>query len=118
MGGEFLAVNAKTKSDDDAIKFIKFVTSPDNQIKLCKAGDMANPSSIAAQQDSFFVSDPNLQTFIKQLRFSKHPPVNPNWVDIETAIEDAVEQAVFGKDSLIAEPLYEASQKIQSIVDR
>jgi len=118
MGGEFLALNAKSEHEDAALKFMQFVTAPENQVKLCKAGYMANPSSIAAQQDSFFVSDINLQTFIKQLRFSKHPPVDPNWVDIESAIEEAVEQAVFGKDSLIAQPLYEASQKIQKIIDR
>ncbi len=118
MGGEFLAINAKTEHEKAALKFIRFVSSPENQTRLCQAGDMADPSSLAAQQDSFFVSDVNLQTFIKQLRFAKHPPVDPNWVDMEAAIEDAVEQAVFGKEGLIAEPLYEASQKIQSIVDR
>jgi len=114
MGGEFLAVNADSEDQEAAVKLIKFVTSPENQVRFCKASHMANPSSRVAQEDTYFADNPHLQTFIKQLSSAKHPPVNPNWVNTETIIEEAVEDALFGS-GLIAEPLRQARHKIENL---
>ena len=40
----------------------------------------------------------NLMTFIRQLKSSNHPPVDPDWVYMEDAIEEAVEKVVFKDD--------------------
>lgn len=114
MGGEFLAVNAASKNKDAAARLIRFVTSSENQVRFCKANRSANPSSIVAQQDEYFQSDVHLQTFIKQLQLSKHPPVDPDWVYIEQAIEEAVERTVFEKVPP-AQALLEAQRKIEKI---
>lgn len=114
MGGEFLAINADCAHKEAAMKLIRFVTSPENQVRFCKASHMANPSSRQAQEDAHFGNDPHLQTFIKQLWSAKHPPVDPNWVYMETAIEEAVEEALFGS-GLIAEPLLKARYKIEKL---
>jgi maltose-binding protein MalE len=114
MGGEFLAVNADCENKEAAVKLIKFVTSPENQVRFCQASHMANPSSKQAQEDSYFTDNPHLQTFIKQLSSAKHPPVDPNWVNTETFIEEAVEEALFGS-GLIAEPLRQARHKIENL---
>ena len=37
-------------------------------------------------------------TFIRQLKSSNHPPVDPDWVYMEDAIEEAVEKVVFKDD--------------------
>ncbi|HKK21657.1 MAG TPA: extracellular solute-binding protein [candidate division Zixibacteria bacterium] len=114
LGGEFLAINAASKNADAAQKFIKYMTSPENQVKFCKANRSANPSSLKAQQDPYFKSNVILQAFIKQIALAKHPPVDPDWVYIEEAIEGAVEDALFG-DGLVAQPLFEAKEKIDKI---
>jgi multiple sugar transport system substrate-binding protein len=114
LGGEFLAINAASKNADAAQKFIKYMTSPANQVKFCKANRSANPSSLKAQEDPYFKSNVILQAFIKQIAFAKHPPVDPDWVYIEEAIEGAVEDALFG-DGLVAQPLFEAKEKIDKI---
>ncbi|NOY88261.1 MAG: extracellular solute-binding protein, partial [FCB group bacterium] len=116
LGGEFLAINAATKNKAAALKFINFLTNTKNQIIFCKANRSANPSSIKAQEDSYFKSNINLQTFIKQLKLSKHPPVDPDWVYIEDAIEKAVEDALFG-NGLVAQPLLDAEHKITKLKD-
>jgi len=114
LGGEFLAVNKDSKHKEASLKFINFITSPENQVKFCKANRSANPSSIVAQRDSYFTSNQNLQTFIKQIYSTVHPPVDPDWVYIENAIEEAVEDALFGSKD-IANPLYEARKKITKL---
>jgi multiple sugar transport system substrate-binding protein len=114
LGGEFLAVNAASNHKEAAMKFINFITTPQNQVRFCKANRSANPSSIAAQKDLYFTSNVHLQTFIKQIQSAKHPPVNPDWVYIEDAIETAVEDALFGS-GLVAEPLRQARIKVDKL---
>jgi multiple sugar transport system substrate-binding protein len=95
MGGEYLAISAASKHPDAALKLISFVTSPENQIKFCKANRSANPSSRTAQADAYFQDNINLRTFVMQLHLSDHPPVDPDWVYMEAELERAVEQVLF-----------------------
>jgi multiple sugar transport system substrate-binding protein len=95
MGGEFLTINADSENKEAALKFVKFITSPENQLRFCKANMSANPSSKAAQSDDYFQGDENLMTFIAQLNHAVHPPVDPDWVFIENELEEAVESVLF-----------------------
>lgn len=115
LGGEFLAVNAKSEKKEAAMEFIRFITSPENQIRFCKANRSANPSSVEAQQDDYFMGNVNLQTFIKQLQLAKHPPVTPDWVYVEDEIERAVEEALF-EDEEPATALLNAQHRIIDIL--
>ena len=113
MGGEFLAVNKESEHKDAAYKFIQFMTSPANQVAFCKANRSANPSSVEAQADPYFANNEHLQTFIKQLNLSKHPPVDPDWVYIESAFEEAIEDALFDS-GLPGQALFKARKKIEA----
>lgn len=117
LGGEFLAISQDSEHKEAAMKFIRHITSPENQVRFCKANYTATPSSLEAQEDPFFTSNVHFQTFIKQARLSKHPPVDPDWVHIEHIIEEAVEDALFGSE-LVAEPLRTARAKIQKLIDQ
>lgn len=114
MGGEFLAINAASGQKEAAARLVAFITSPENQLRFCKANRSANPSAAQTQQDEYFQSNIHLQTFIKQLQLSKHPPVDPDWVYIEQAIEKAVERALFEKVPP-ARALFEAQTEIEKI---
>ncbi len=114
LGGEFLAINAASRHQSEAMELIDFITAPENQVRFCRANRSANPSSIQAQQDPYFSSNVHLQTFIKQILSAKHPPVDPDWVYIEDAIEGAVEDALFGS-RLPGEALRRARRKIVEI---
>lgn len=114
MGGEFLSINAASTHKDEALAFVKFLTSAENQVKFCKANRSANPSSLKAQSDPYFQTNVNLLTFIRQLKQSDYPPVDPDWPFIEDAIEKAVEDAVFGQ-RLPATALHNAQIKIAQL---
>ena len=117
LGGEFLAVNAGTEHKEAALKLIRFITSPANQVRFCRANRSANPSSLVAQEDEYFGNNEHLQAFIRQIRASVHPPVDPDWVHIEDIIEEAVEDALFGS-GLPATALREAQIKITELKRR
>ena len=114
LGGEMLVVNEKSEHQEAAFKFIDFLTSPANQVRFCKANRSANPSSVEAQADPYFSSNPHLVTFIKQVNTSICPPVDPNWPLMEDAIERAVEDALFGR-RLVATALRDAQVKIAAL---
>lgn len=95
LGGEFLAVNAATEQPDAALRFVAFITSAENQVRFCRANNSANPSSREAQTNDYFQSDPNRRTFVMQMNYATHPPVDPDWVYMEAEIEKAVEQVLF-----------------------
>jgi multiple sugar transport system substrate-binding protein len=117
MGGEFLAVSEQSENKDEAIKFIKFLTAPEQQVKFCKANRSANPSSRAAQKDNYFTGNQHLQTFIRQILSSNYPPVDPDWVVMEDIIERAVEDALFGSGNS-AQALLDAKRKIEQLKAR
>ncbi len=114
-GGEFLAVPEKSKKKDLAWRFVRFLVRPDNQAYFCKNALIPTPSSVAAQTDTFFLSDMNYKTFIEQLQLSQTSPSNPHWVEMEQAIEEAVEQAMYKKKSA-KEALDEAASKINALL--
>lgn len=116
LGGEYLAVSKSSQHKKAAADFIKFVTSPENQIAFCKANFSTNPSSIAAAKDSFFVSDINIQTFVKQINRAQAPPNDPQWVYLEGLIEKTLERVLF-ENAPMAETLYATNKKIQEYMD-
>ncbi|UCD16963.1 MAG: extracellular solute-binding protein [Candidatus Zixiibacteriota bacterium] len=115
VGGEYLAVSRQSKYKSAAIKFIRFLTSRDNQLLFCKANYTATPSSKTAAKDPFFAKDPQLQTFVKQLNLSKMPKVDQHWVYIEDVLETTLENVLY-QGAPVAESLYEAKLEIEKIV--
>jgi multiple sugar transport system substrate-binding protein len=114
LGGEYLVVNEDSENKGASLKFMKFLTSAENQVKFCRANFSTNPSNIEAAKDPFFTDDPNIMTFVKQLRLTKAPPFEPKWVYIEDEIEQAIERALF-EDMGPFESLSIARAKIQAI---
>jgi multiple sugar transport system substrate-binding protein len=114
LGAELLAVSAKSEKQEAALKFMDFITSAQNQLRFCKNNRSANPSSLVAQQDSYFASNPNLLTFIHQIKSSVAPPVDPDWPGMEDAIEKAVEDALYGRHQ-VATALHDANLKIMQL---
>lgn len=117
VGGEYLAVSAKSPHKAEAIKFIKFITEQQNQLAFCRANYSANPSNKETAKDKFFSDDPNLQIFIMQMNLSKFPAPAPRWVYIEEIIETMLEDALFNGVPE-AEALYKARNKIQQLIDK
>jgi len=115
VGGEYLAVSKTSQYKEEALKFIKYITNAENQLTFCKANYTANPSNRVATLNEFFIGDPNLQVFVRQLELSRLPAPTPNWVYIEDIIETSIEEILFN-EAPIAETIYEANGKIQELI--
>jgi multiple sugar transport system substrate-binding protein len=114
-GGEYLAINAASTHKEAALELIRFICSPENQLRFCRVNRTANPSSVKAASDSLFRSQPHFDTFIRQMEKSKSTPVHPRWVYIEAELEKGIENALYG-DKTPREALTEAKTKIEALL--
>lgn len=115
-GGEYLAVSSKSKNKDLAIKFIKYMTDGKNSIEFCKKIIEAGfPADSNYYRDKYYHQFPKRLKFAEQLNSSRMTPVHPKWLDIETIIEEAAVEALYGKKSP-KEALDDAQSKLESLL--
>ncbi|MFA7626321.1 MAG: extracellular solute-binding protein [Candidatus Kapaibacterium sp.] len=115
-GGEYLAINANSGNKELAEELIKFLTDGKNSIRFCKAVIEAGfPADKQYYQDDFYNSQEERLVFAKQLEKARMTPIHPKWLDIETIIEDAAVETMYGKASA-AESLNAAQLKVLEII--
>jgi len=96
MGGCNLVMFKSSPRKALAWQFMEFMAGPEMQAKWYAAsGDL--PSSRKAWSVPSLSGNPRLASFRKELDTAKAPPQVPEWENIAGNINDAVEEAVFGK---------------------
>lgn len=114
-GGEYLAINNGSKLKPKAIKFVEFLTRPDNELRLAKAFNIF-PADKSLQQDSFYLKRSQGDIFTKQLKLAKMTPVHPKWLEIEAILEDEVAQALYKKKTS-EEALRSADERVKVVIN-
>ena len=115
-GGDYLAISAKSQKRVLALKLIQFLTAGNQTLRLCKLSITAGiPADTLAQKDPFFGQIQGFPIFIEQLKRSRLSAVHPKWLDIESAYELAVSQAIYGHLSP-KQALLEAQQSVQALM--
>lgn len=95
-GGEYLAINTKSKNSALALKFLLFITEGKNELEFCKAVNQL-PADKYFLNDKYFDSIPHRSVFTRQLLSAKMTPAHPRWLDIEAILENAVVEAMYEK---------------------
>jgi ABC-type glycerol-3-phosphate transport system substrate-binding protein len=114
-GGEYLAISNGTKQDELAREFVKYMTDGENALKFCKSVKEAGfPADREYYNNEYFKNVKHRPVFTEQLKNSKMTPVNPEWLEIEEVLENAVVQALYGEKSPEA-ALNEAQSVISAI---
>lgn len=117
-GGEYLAVNAATKSTQRARELVQFLTRGDQALAFCKAVPAAGfPADTSTYQAPDLISDPMKAVFARQLAFARMTPVHPQWLDLEAILEDAVVKVLLG-NATPEEALRDAQADAEAIVRR
>lgn len=117
-GGEYLAINEKTKNFELAKKLVKFLTDGQNSLYFCKKINEAGfPADRSFFKNNELVNTEYKKAFAEQLESSRMTPVHPRWLEIEEIIENAVVQVLYDRvDSFSA--LKEAQNHINSILTK
>jgi len=117
-GGEYLAINNKTKNFSLAAELIKFLTDGKNSVEFCKK---VNEAGFPADKNYFkneaLINSESKKAFAEQLMSARMTPVHPHWLEIEEIIENAVVEVLYDKvDAFTA--LKEAQNQIKSLLDK
>jgi len=97
-GGEYLAINEKSKMQREAKIFVEYITRGENQLAFGKAVNMY-PADTVAQKDAFYTNRREGPVFTEQMKYAKMTPVIPQWLDIEAIIEDEVSKALYRRST-------------------
>ena len=112
LGGEMLAINAKTKNTAAAWKLVQYLTSPAVEIARAKAtGDP--PSLPSAYTSDLYAAAPYFQQ-VKALNDNAQPrPVSPNYLQISTDLQNMLSE-VFANTKQPADALKATAPTVKS----
>jgi multiple sugar transport system substrate-binding protein len=116
-GAEMLVVFKGAEQKEAAIALARFLQSYPQAKKLSLAVGSVFPASRAAFSDPDFTTDPRVRVFVEQSLTSRTPPAHPGWIEMEEAINGAVEESLYGRRA----PrwcLDEAAREVQEIAAR
>ena len=76
------------------------MTNGKNAIRFCKKIIEAGfPADKNYYNDDYYKTKPKRELFSRQLEHARMTPVSPRWLDIESIIEKAAVEALYGKRS-------------------
>ncbi|MEK7329306.1 MAG: extracellular solute-binding protein, partial [Candidatus Eisenbacteria bacterium] len=114
-GGEVLVSFAAAKQPRAALELARYLARPENARALAAAAMSVQPASLGADTSAYYRDRPNEQLMIRQFETAVPTPNHPAWVDMEAAIEDEVEQALYGKKSA-ARAVADAQRRLAELV--
>lgn len=99
-GGEYLAVSSATTNTQLSRDLVLFLTAGRQSLRFCsKVPEAGFPADREFYKDPSLVIDPVKAVFATQLDNARMTPVHPRWLDIESALEDAVVRVLLGEAS-------------------
>lgn len=112
-GGEYLAISKSSTKKELAKKLIKYLTSKDQVIKLCKnVKETGFPADSTIDIREILSNDQHKKTFATQLKFSKMTPIHPRWLEIEPIIEESLVEVLYQRKEV-----YKALSDCQRKID-
>ncbi|HEY2955865.1 MAG TPA: extracellular solute-binding protein [Candidatus Eisenbacteria bacterium] len=96
-GGEVLVSFAGSKQKGPALTLARFLVRPENAMALAQAAMSVQPATLDADTFAYYRERPEQQVMIRQFETAVPTPNHPAWVEMEAAIEDEVEQALYDK---------------------
>jgi multiple sugar transport system substrate-binding protein len=114
-GGEVLVSFAAAKQPRAALELARYLARPENARTLAAAAMSVQPASIGADTSAYYLDRPNEQLMIRQFETAVPTPNHPAWVDMEAAIEDEVEQALYDKKTA-ARAVADAQRRLAELV--
>ncbi len=114
-GGEVLVGFTAAKQKHGALELARFLARPENAQALAVAAQNVQPATIGADTSAYYRDHPDEQLMIRQFETAVPTPNHPAWVDLEAAIEDEVEQALYDRKTA-ARAVADAQRRLAELV--
>ena len=116
-GGEVLVSFHASRRKQGALELARFLVRPDNALALATAAQSVQPATVGADTSAAYRDHPEQQLMIRQFETAVPTPNHPAWLEMEAAIEDEVEQALYDKKSA-ARAVADAQQRLAELVGK
>ncbi len=116
-GGEVLVSFRASKRQAGALALARFLARPENALALAQAAKSVQPATLGADTAAYYRERPGEQIMVRQFETAVPTPNHPAWVEMEAAIEDEVELALYDRKSA-AQAIADAHRKLDELVGR
>lgn len=116
-GGEVLVSFQASKRKHAALELARFLVRPENELALATAAKSVHPAVVHADTFAYYRERPAEQVMLRQLETAVPTPNHPAWVEMEAAIEDEVEQALYDRKTA-AQAVADASRRITELLEK
>jgi multiple sugar transport system substrate-binding protein len=116
-GGEVLVSFNASKHKHLALDLARFLVRPENALRLAAAARSVQPASMGADTSAYYRARPQERMMVSQLEHARFMPNHPAWGEMEAAIEDEVEQALFDRKQA-AEAIRDAQARLSELVGK
>ncbi len=114
-GGEYLAISRNCANPDAAMKWVQFLLDHRHAKRICDLTKVTQPAAIDTSRLLHVETPPAVAMLVKQLSLSRSSPLHPHWTEMERALEDEIEQALYGNKTA-REALQQAQERIDKII--
>ena len=108
---------AASKQAAGALALARFLARPENAQALAAAAQSVQPATIGADSAAYYRDNPAQALMIRQFETAHFTPNHASWDDMEAAIEDEVEQALYGRKTA-AQAVADAQQRLAELVGK
>ncbi len=114
-GGEVLVSFAASRRSAAALQLARFLATPENALALSRSAKSVQPCAAGVDSLPYYREHPEERTLVLQLETAMFTPNHPAWVEIEAAIEDQLEQALYDKKTAL-QALADADRQVNALL--
>ncbi len=114
-GAEMLVVFERSEQKELSVELARFLQEYPRAKTLSLSAGSVFPASKRVLEDTTFTRDERVRVFIEQSITSRTAPAHPGWIEMEDAINAAIEEALYGRRA----PrwcLASAAEKVKTVI--
>lgn len=116
-GGEVLVSFNDSKHKQLALELARFLVQPENALRLAAAAKSVQPATVGADTCAYYRARPQEAEMARQFENVRFTPGHAAWGEMEAAIEDEVEHALYDRKSA-AQAVKDAQAKLAELVGK
>ncbi|MFW5787057.1 MAG: sugar ABC transporter substrate-binding protein [Halanaerobiales bacterium] len=115
LGGESLAISRTSENKEAAWEFIKYFQKPETIKEWCKIENRIPARKDVVKDTPAWSEDEIMQVFTEQLEDTVARPVHPEYSEMSSALQTAIQESLTGSD--VEEAMDKAADKVDSVLE-
>jgi len=96
-GAEMLAIPAGSQHADDALRLARFLVDGRRALVIAEREKSVLPAATDSTVRAYYEAHPDERVYLDVLTTAKAPPAHAGWVEMQEALNVAIEEVLFGR---------------------